>query len=113
MISSNERWANFLKARFLKDSKPVAYHVNSFIWPALRNCYAMVLENSTWLIGDGKTMNFWNDKWLEEPLVKLMNIPDSWQKSLLVVVKDFISNRCWNIPICLQTHFPNLFLLHS
>lgn len=62
MLSSSEQRAKFLKARFLKNSKPIAYHVNSSIWPTLRNWYAMVLENSSWLIGDGKSVNFWLDK---------------------------------------------------
>lgn len=63
---------------------------------------------STWLIGDGQSVNFWKDKWLDEPLVSLMNIPDDWQHSLSALVKDFMVNNCWSIPDCLQTHFPGI-----
>lgn len=43
MLSSSEQRTRFLKARFLRNSKPVSHHVNSSLWPALRNWYNVAL----------------------------------------------------------------------
>lgn len=68
----------------------------------------MVKENSSWLIGNGQSVNFWTDKWLHESLANLMSIPEAWQQDLTALAKDFIVNNCWNIHECLQQHFPNI-----
>lgn len=72
LISSSEQWAKFPKARFLKNLQPISYNVKSSIWLALRNWYSKVLDNISWLIGDGKSVNFWNDRWLTDPLVDIL-----------------------------------------
>lgn len=108
VTSSNEQWAKFLKARFFRSSLPVTHHVSSSLWPALKVWFPIIKEHSSWLIGNGHSVNFWTDKWLPEPLANLMNIPSDWQQDLSAKVSDFIVDNLWNIPYCLQHHFPSI-----
>jgi len=50
-----------------------------------------IKESTMW---QSKSVNFWTDKWLHEPVVELMNT--LLQKAK---VSDFISNKTWQIPV--------------
>lgn len=68
-----------------------------------------VLSSTVWQLGDGTTINFWLDNWLEEPLVKMLHIPDCVHKFLkLATVADFIQNTNWKLPASLILNFPDV-----
>lgn len=66
------------------------------------------MEHSCWQIGDGKSINFWTDRWLDKPIVEHMNIPAAYSSSLKCSVSDFIINRKWFIPEVFSSRFPGL-----
>lgn len=68
----------------------------------------IVISNSAWVLGDGERTNFWNDKWLDKPLVELLNIPSSVQKSLKAYVHDFIKEEKWGLPTVICSNFPDI-----
>lgn len=113
LISSSNQWTCFLKARFLRNFKPVGHHGNSSIWPSLRKWYSIVIENVSWQIGNGKSVNFWTDKWLYEIVVDLLLIPSNWRQSLCASVEDFIVNGNWSIPVVVQQKYPALLSIIS
>jgi len=63
------------------------------------------LDNTSWQIGDGENINFWNDKWLTDSTIKLMSIPDHLQNSLSTSIKNFIHNGNWLIPSPLANNY--------
>lgn len=65
-----------------------------------------VIDHSFWLLGDGANINFWTDKWLSQPIVNLLDIPQQYHNSLKAVVKDFITDFTWNIPSRLASLAP-------
>jgi len=67
-----------------------------------------VKDNTTWLLGDGKNINFWWDNWSGVPLTVMLNIPNHHQQHLHSTVNDFIHNSQWNVPQELQAIFPNI-----
>ncbi|KAF1894164.1 hypothetical protein Lal_00004085 [Lupinus albus] len=68
----------------------------------------MVMLNSRWLVGNETKVNFWRDKWLDDALVDLFQIPSSLHHVLVSNVADFILHNCWTIPRLVAVTFPNV-----
>lgn len=62
LLASNESWAAFLKARFFRHKNPVSVYIRSSIWPGIRGKLPIAILNPSWLIGNGKSVNFWTDQ---------------------------------------------------
>ncbi|GAU13335.1 hypothetical protein TSUD_42890 [Trifolium subterraneum] len=70
-----------------------------------------MFQNSIWLLGNGKDINFWNDNWYDTPLSDTFNIPYQIKQSLSSKVSDYIFNGQWNLPCQLTDQFSNLSFL--
>jgi len=59
----NKPWSLILKARVLKSKYQfkLAYKYSS-IWPVIKQFYDTILEHTSWTVGTGIVINFWNDK---------------------------------------------------
>jgi ribonuclease HI len=111
-LQSNEQWATLLKDRVLRGNNCINHHVFSSIWSSIKSEFSVILENSRFLIGDGKTISFWNDKWCNsQSVAQFLHIPDAISLCLNSFVSDFIFNFHWNIPPELLQMFPALSLL--
>ena len=81
--------------------------MKSSILPAIKDCFPALTSHSRWLVGDGTRINFWQDKWLAQPLFSLVN----WQGNcggFLSTVSSIISNGKWCIPEYLASSFPHI-----
>lgn len=58
LLTSQEQWACMCRARFFRTGKPVAYNITSSIWPGWKSHIGSVLQNSTWRIGNGESVDF-------------------------------------------------------
>lgn len=56
-----------------------------------------VVSNSRWHIGDGKSVNFWCDTWLSQPIMDMLGIPMTCHSLLIAFVWDFIKDGNWCI----------------
>lgn len=68
----------------------MTHYVNSSIWPALKTWFSVVKDCSSWVTGDGASVNFWTVRWLKYPLVESLNISSNWHNHFEAKVKDFI-----------------------
>ncbi|CAI8601164.1 unnamed protein product [Vicia faba] len=66
------------------------------------------MDNTQWLVGNGKFVNFWIDNWLGEPLVKQFNIHEKFHNILTSRISDFLHNSCWYFPDNLLSACPDL-----
>jgi hypothetical protein len=80
-----------LRDRVFKGKRPIQHHIFSSLWCSIKEEFSVLLENSTWLIGDGNDINFWSDSWCGKPLEKL-HIPDNITPFLISTVSDFMFN---------------------
>jgi ribonuclease HI len=71
------------------------------------------MDNSTWLLGDGTNINFWNDSWCGPPLSEHLHIPNHVSQLLTAKVSDFIFNGSWVFPDLLIQAYPNLYSITS
>jgi ribonuclease HI len=69
--------------------------------------------NCTWLLGDGKDINFWNDSWCGIPLSDQLSIPVHISQSLTSTVSDFLVEGNWVIPAQLIQAYPTLLSIIS
>lgn len=108
LMHSHNQWAQFLRRRVKRGNGFINYHIFSSLWTRIKSQIMHIRDNTTWLLGDGKNINFWWDNWSGVPLTVLLNIPDHYQQHLHSTVNDFIHNSQWNVPQALQVIFPNL-----
>jgi len=107
-MTSDKEWATFIRARVLKKDKFISYHIFSSLWSSMKTEVTTVKKNSSWLIGDGTIVNFWNDRWCGEPLANQLHLNHQLSMQLSAKVCDFINNGQWEIPAFMQAYFPNL-----
>ena len=108
MTTSNKEWAIFIRSRVLKKEKLISYHIYSSLRSNMKNEVSNARANSSWLIGDGTNVNFWNDPWCGEPISNQLHLNQQLSMHLTAKVCDFINDGHWEVPAFLQVYFPIL-----
>jgi len=107
-LNSTKQWAIICRERFLNKGQPKKHYLTSSIWPGLKQHLHLVLCNSSWSVGNGKSIYFWTDKWLATPIATTWNIPQALFSSLNMRVSDCIIAGNWCLPDYVVTKDPNL-----
>ncbi|XP_058781014.1 uncharacterized protein LOC131655124 [Vicia villosa] len=107
LLSRRQPWASLLYARVFRNRKALSYNIQSSLWKGLKEWYTTVLEHNTWVIGNGKMINFWLDNWSGEVLASKFKVPDCFHPNLKVTVADCWNNG-WAIHTNILTALPNL-----
>jgi hypothetical protein len=93
LFNSQEQWACILRSRTFRSRKCISYHIHSSLWSSVKAEYRVVLENSRFIIGDGSTINFWNDLWCGgQSLAQSLQLPDMYSADN-TKVKEFIQSN--------------------
>ncbi|XP_058770393.1 uncharacterized protein LOC131644024 [Vicia villosa] len=108
LVSSQEQWASLLRARVMRDNKPISYHIFSSLWSSMRASWAEVSSNSGWLIGNGKNFKFWSDFWNGSCVIDSLNITDLLHPFVKDKAEAYIQNRQWKLPNDIHILFPTL-----
>jgi ribonuclease HI len=111
LFHSDSSWAKLLQARAIRGKKVIHHHIYSSLWSSIKEEVSIMFDNSIWLLGNGKDINFWNDNWCGPSLSEVFNIPDHISQNLTSSVSDYILNGSWNIPPQLSQKFGTLNLL--
>ncbi|XP_058742694.1 uncharacterized protein LOC131615239 [Vicia villosa] len=112
-VEGKQCWSSLLASRVKRGNNFISYHIKSSIWSSIKDSHKHVMENSKWILGDGSKINFWLDLWLDEPLASVYKIPEMFHNQLSVMVKDWLVNGSWCIPLNVQTAYPTLMPLVS
>lgn len=54
----DSQWSSFLRFGFIRNNVPVTYHIRSSIIPAIKYHLTAIKDNTTWILGDGRSINF-------------------------------------------------------
>lgn len=73
MLTSNNHWSVLLKSRFMRLNRPLGHYAKSSIWPGVRQFINTTIDGCCWLLGNGKSVNFWRDCWLDVPLSVMLH----------------------------------------
>jgi hypothetical protein len=90
LFNSKSSWANLLKDRVVRGNKLIQHHIFSSIWSSMKEEVYSLKANCTWLLGDGKDINFWNDSWCGNPLSDQLSILVHISQSLTSTVSYFL-----------------------
>ncbi|PNY06182.1 ribonuclease H [Trifolium pratense] len=77
-------WCKVLQGKYgrgqLEEGNVIAKVSDSFIWKGVVSAWNNITRFEEWSLGDGKSINVWNDKWLGDQIVlatDMGNIPES------------------------------------
>ncbi|XP_042482204.1 uncharacterized protein LOC122062621 [Macadamia integrifolia] len=92
----------FLKARFTKaDGSLRKGYRSSSIWMGFRKLWEFVSLNERWIIGNGRKINFLNDRWLgPKTIAELLETEQNSDEAFSGKVDRVIQNCKWNFPNC-------------
>lgn len=92
------QWAALILARVCIKGVYIQHHISLSIWIGLKAYLYTTLANCRWPLGDGCSINFWNDRWLSQPFVDFLQCPRSMNNFIHSKVKDFIKDGNLKIP---------------
>lgn len=108
MIHSDESWAHLLRSRVIRRNSCISHHIYSSLWCSIKNEFPTIIDNSTWLLGNGQHINFWHDNWSGVIIADHLQVPANLLNSSPQFVHEFIDQNFWSIPLDLQTQIPLL-----
>lgn len=111
LLRSKEQWAHLLRSRVLRTSTCIRHHIFSSIWSGIKQEYYVIKENSSWIVGNGETINFWLDDWCGAPLS--LNLHSHQISDFPRKLCNYIQHFRWCIPEDVARLLPNLGLTVS
>lgn len=108
LLTSEENWAYICRERFLNNFKPKNHYITSSIWPGMKTQIQFIMDHSTWSIGNGKSISFYTDKWLESTIAEHWSIPSTILPAIELKVADCIVNGNWCLPPYISHKDPDL-----
>jgi len=96
---NNKSWSFLLKVKVLKSKYEFRkVYRSSSLWYEIKQFYATILNYTSWTVGTGTFINFWNDKWCSSTsLANIAGLSDG--ASILDTASQFWTDRDWNIPL--------------
>jgi len=58
MIQLDESWAQLLRSRVIRRNSCISHHMFSSLWSNIKNEFLTIIDNSSWLFGNGQQINF-------------------------------------------------------
>ncbi|CAJ2632471.1 unnamed protein product [Trifolium pratense] len=111
LMNSQSSWATLLKDRVFRKKRIIKHHIFSSLWSSIKDEFGVIMDNSTWILGNGEDINFWNDNWCGTSLSDLFRIPTHISQLLTSTVSDYLVNGHWVIPPQLTQAFNNLIAI--
>ncbi|XP_058766974.1 uncharacterized protein LOC131640606 [Vicia villosa] len=109
-LNNTQSWGKLLKARVKRNGDTIKYAIKSSIWTSIKEIHQTVLDNCSWLIGNGSNVNFWLDNWTGETLASKFHIPKQFHYALtsMDAVPHLLSSiSSFSIP---EVDFPDSFV---
>jgi len=108
LLTSEEQWAHIGRTRFLNKHKPKNHHLTSSVWLGMKPHINYIISHSTWSVGNGRNISFWEDRWLEMSVAERWNIPSTLLPAIELQVADFIVQGRWCLPPYIRQKDPAL-----
>lgn len=103
-----QEWNTLLDGRVKRNNRIIAYHIKSSIWTSIKACYNKVMDNTKWVIGNGASINFSLDNWLDAHRASKLQIPEKFHGHMKVMIKVWLVGQQWFIPANVHAAFPSL-----
>lgn len=94
-------WAKVLKVKYTQHKHTGTYQVkstDSYVWKSMIKAHGLFQARFSWKIGDGSTINLWNDNWLPNNNCLCQSIQGPFnQMEEELKVSAIISNHSWSL----------------
>jgi len=67
LFHKKEEWSELIPSRIMRNRKVISHRMSSSIWSSIKSEYNVMMEHSSWLLGDGSKIHFWSDSWCRSP----------------------------------------------
>jgi len=81
MLQSEESWGLLLRIRVIRRSSCISHHIFSSLWSSIKNEYQTIIDNTTWLLGNGQHIQFWHDIWCGVIITDNLQVPSAIMNS--------------------------------
>lgn len=82
LINNTQSLTSLLAPRVRRNNKNIGYFIKLSLWRGIKDFYNKVMDESVWIIGNGRKINFWSDNWAGETLAFKYKIPDKFHSGL-------------------------------
>lgn len=97
-----------LKAKVKRHGRIIKHSIKSSIWIGIKVVHRDLLDNTKWIIGNGKEVNVWLDDWLGTYLANKYKIPEIYHRTMVSKFSDWWDSNGWNISSNTLSVFPSL-----
>ncbi|CAK8532606.1 unnamed protein product [Lathyrus sativus] len=111
MLNLKDQWAAIIRQSVMRGGRHINYIIFYSLWSTMKGSFADVKDDSTWILGNGKNIHFWLDKWEGSVAVNNSDFNFHKQDFLNDRVAEYISNCKWSFPQCITTRFPSIYNL--
>ena len=105
-LKSNTDWGSLFRSRFKVTSFQFSTaYMKSAIWPGIKEALPIIFLHCRWIVGNGKMVNFWLDRWVLNPIASVLDISSIQTHLLLVmlfVIKDGFRFQVTMFPLLQQ-----------
>ena len=64
---------------------------DSIVWRSLVKCKELIRQGMVWNVGDGKSISFWFDNWIDKKCLRdLLNVDENEISNLATKVSEFM-----------------------
>jgi len=108
LMQSNEDWAKIVKGRAIRGNCAIKYHIFSSIWSSIKDKFPRVIDNSYWLLRDGRSINFWLDACCGDLIKDVLQLTIADFQGFPKLVCDYIHEGQWSIPQDIFIQYPTI-----
>ncbi|XP_043703245.1 uncharacterized protein LOC122653468 [Telopea speciosissima] len=103
-------FASFLRGRFVKKDGSLKNSVgSSTLLPGLQKVWSFVQSAERWVVGNGDSISFWYDKWINNQSIEDLLHPNQIPSSLCAKVAAFMEEGRWTLPTTMDAALQNVF----
>lgn len=86
---SSSSWATWFRDRYLREvfyKSSLSSSLGSCIWREIKSIAPFILQGLKWRIGNGRSVNQWNDRWLADQPLSSLFLTMEWILKLWLIL---------------------------
>lgn len=86
---SSSSWATWFRDRYLRKvfyKSSLSSSLGSCIWREMKSIAPVILQGLKWRIGNGRSVNQWNDRWLADQPLSSLFLTMEWILKLWLIL---------------------------
>ncbi|KAF9603189.1 hypothetical protein IFM89_034522 [Coptis chinensis] len=99
VLNGGDEFALFMKRKFFsKKGIKIRFHKPSSIWKGIENALKEINPNSSWIIGNGETIDLWRDEWLNgRSIQQIFGLSEFQLENYTTKLSLIIQDGQWNM----------------